>query len=138
MLVFYMTAEEVQESLTNEDLFKIAQCRAFEAKESDEIQVPENPAELSYKQLREILKKSQDLTDCIKELDPILERQNKITNAIDETFKCYREEALEKSKKVVKQAKLEMFFDKADQEFETSSIEDEQEENDEEFSSEED
>ena len=122
--------------MSNEDIFGISQSRAFEAKESDEIQIPENPAELSYKQLREILKKSQDLTDCIKELDPILERQNKITNAIDETFKCYREEALEKSKKIVKQAKIEMFFDKAGEEFETSSIEDEQEEKD--FSSEED
>ena len=52
---FDMTAEEVQESLTfddremsNEDLFEIAQCRAFEAKASDEIQIPENPLRLSY------------------------------------------------------------------------------------------
>ena len=78
------------------------------------------------------------MTDCIKELDPILERQNKIAKVIDETFKCYREEALEKSKKVVKQAKLQMFFDKAGEEFETSSIEDEEEKKDEEFSSDED
>ena len=134
-----MTAEEVQKTLSfddrersNEDLFEIAQTRAFEAKESDEIQVPENPAELSYKQLREILKKSQDLTESIKELDPIFERQSKITAVIDETLKCYREEALEKSKKVVKQTKLEIFFSKVGEEFETSSIEDEDEEDEDE------
>ena len=62
---FDMTAEEVQESLTfddremsNEDLFEIAQTRAFESGKSEKSdEIPENPAELSYKQLREILKK---------------------------------------------------------------------------------
>ena len=78
-----MTAEEVQKTLTfddremsNEDMFYVVQTRTFEADEGDKI--PENPAELSYKKLREILRKSQDLTDCIKELDPIFERQSKI------------------------------------------------------------
>ena len=83
-----MTAEEVQESLTfddremsNEDIFEIAQTRAFEAEEGEKI--PENPAELSYKQLREILKKSQDLTESIKELDPVFERQSNITKVVE-------------------------------------------------------
>ena len=83
------------------------------------------------------------LTDFIKEQDPIFERQSKVTKVINETFKCYQEEALERAKEAVKQSKLETFFTKAvqnsdpgtscqksytvDDSFETSSIEDEQE-----------
>ena len=163
---FELTAEDVQESLTfdtqdmtNEDLYEIAQPRVAEADENEEIpENPENPAELSYKQLREILRKGQDFNDFVRDLDPIVERHSKITKDFDNLLKCYKEEALEKEKKAVKQSKqskLENFFSKAvqnsnpgpsgqksstvdeDSTFETSSIEDEEEEKDEEFSSDE-
>ena len=75
--------------------------------------VPENPAELSYKQLQEILRKGQDFMDFIQDQDPIVERQSKVTSVIEESLKCYREEATEKAKKVVKQTKLDNFFTKA-------------------------
>ena len=99
----------------------------------------------------------QEFNDFIKDLDPIFERHSKITKSFDDLLKCYKEEALEKAKKGVKQqSKLETFFTKAaqnsnpgtsgqksptvdeDETFETSSIEDEEEERDEEFSSDED
>ena len=67
--------------------------------------VPENPAELSYKQLQEILRKGQDFMDFIQDQDPIVERQSKVTSVIEESLKCYREEATEKAKKVVEQTK---------------------------------
>ena len=161
---FELTAEDVQESLTfddtdmsNEDLYEIAPPPIAEANENDEIPAnPDNPGELSYKQLKEILRKGQEFNDFIKDLDPIFERHSKITKGFDDLLKCYKEEALEKAKKAVKQSKLENFFTKAvqnsnpgpsgqksstvdeDETFETSSIEDEEEEKDEEFSSDED
>ena len=50
--------------MSSEDLFEINQPRAFE----DEIleDIPENPAELSYKQLQEIFKRGQACTDFIR------------------------------------------------------------------------
>ena len=151
---FELTAEDVQESLTfddtdmsNEDLYEIAPPPIAEANENDEIPAnPDNPGELSYKQLKEILRKGQEFNDFIKDLDPIFERHSKITKSFDDLLKCYKEEALEKAKKVVKQSKqtkLETFFTKAAQNsnpgtsgqksstvdedgtFETSSFEDE-------------
>ena len=162
---FELTAEDVQESLTfddtdmsNEDLYEIAPPPRAEANENDEIPAnSDNPGELSYKQLKEILRKGQEFNDFIKDLDPIFERHSKITKSFDDLLKCYKEEALEKAKKVVKQqSKLEKFFSKAGQNsnpgtsgqksstvdedgtFETSSFEDEEEEKGEDFSSDED
>ena len=159
---FELIAEDVQENLTfdntdmsNEDLYEIAPPPRAEANENDEIPSnPDNPGELSYKQLKEILRKGQDFNDFIKDLDPIFERHSKITKSFDDLLKCYKEEALEKAKKVVKQTKMEKFFSAQnsnpgtsgqksptvdeDETFETSSIEDEEEERDEEFSSDED
>ena len=42
-------------------------------------------------------------------LDPIFERQSKIAKFIDETFKCYKKEALEKAKKLSNKQKLKFF-----------------------------
>ena len=44
-----------------------------------------------------------------KMLDPIFERQSKIAKVIDETFKCYKKEALEKAKKLSNKQKLKFF-----------------------------
>ena len=93
--------------MSNEDLFEINQPRAFEDEELEDI--PEYPDELSYKQLQEILKKGQEFTDFIRELDPIVKRKSKITKSIEEYLKCYKEEASEKSKEV-KQTKVTNFF----------------------------
>ena len=43
------------------------------------------------------------------EFDPIVKWKSKITKGIEEYLKCYKEEALEKSK-VVKQTKVTSFF----------------------------
>ena len=126
-LDFELTAEQVQESLTfdnrdleNEDLYEINQPKAFEvenqaveqAEEQDENTIPENPSELSYKQLKEIVLKGQEFTNFIKDLDPVYERQSKITKNIENSLKCYREEAKEKEKNAVKQTKIGNFFTK--------------------------
>ena len=50
--------------MSSEDLFEINQPRAFEHEELDDI--PENPAEMSYKQLQEIVKRLQASTDFIR------------------------------------------------------------------------
>ena len=50
--------------MSSEDLFEINQPRAFEHEELEDI--PENPAELSYKQLQEIVKRGQACTDFIR------------------------------------------------------------------------
>ena len=42
-------------------------------------------------------------------LDPIFERQSKIAKVIDETFTCYKKEALEKAKKLSNKQKLKFF-----------------------------
>lgn len=42
--------------------------------EKEENKIPETPAELTCKQLKEIVKKGQEFTDFIKELDPNVER----------------------------------------------------------------
>ena len=81
-------------------------------KEGQEDKIPETPAELTYKQLKEIVRKGQDFTDFIKELDPNVERQSKIIKIIDDSLRCYKEEAKEKSKNVVKQTKVYNFFTK--------------------------
>ena len=61
--------------------------------------IPENPA---------VEKNSHKyLTNFIKELVSIFESQSNITKFIGETFKSYKEKALENSKKAVKQKKLE-------------------------------
>ena len=51
------------------------------------------------KQLNEIIKTSQALSELVKNLDPITERQPKIKSGLDDLFKSYKQEALEKSKK---------------------------------------
>ena len=96
---FELTAEDVQESLTfddtdmsNEDLYEIAPPPRAEANENDEIPSnPDNPGELSYKQLKEILRKGQDFNDFIKNL---------LLKGIPRSQKT-----LEKSKALVKQKK---------------------------------
>ena len=50
--------------MSSEDLFEINQPRAFELGELEDI--PENPAEMSYKQLQEIVKRLQASTDFIR------------------------------------------------------------------------
>ena len=42
-------------------------------------------------------------------LDSIFERQSKIAKNIDETFTCYKEEALEKEKKLSNKQNLKFF-----------------------------
>ena len=90
--------------MSSEEHFEIAQSRDFEAEELEVI--PKTSVDLSYKQLEEILKKGQEFTDFIKELDPIVERKSKVTKLIDESLKCYKKEALEKFQKVVIQPKM--------------------------------
>ena len=58
------------------------------------------------------MKKGQEFTDFIKEQDPNVERQAKIIKLIDDSLECYKEEAKEKSKNVVKQTKVYNFFTK--------------------------
>ena len=113
-----LSHEEIKECLTfdqkdisNEDLYELAQPTVYEEDKNDNV-LPQNPAELSLKQLKEILKKGQDFTEFISELDPILERNSRVKNLIDDSLKCYREEAKEKSKKV-QQKKISDFFKKS-------------------------
>ena len=49
--------------MSSEDLFEINQPRAFEHEELEDI--PETPAEMSYKQLQIIVKRLQASTDFI-------------------------------------------------------------------------
>ena len=80
--------------MSSEDLFEINQPRALEDEELEDI--PENPAEMSYKQLQEIVKRLQASTDFIREFDHNVKRKSKITKSIEEFLKSYKEEALEK------------------------------------------
>jgi hypothetical protein len=50
--------------MSSENLFEINHPRALEDEELEN--VPENPAELSYKQLQEIVKRGQACTDFIR------------------------------------------------------------------------
>ena len=54
------------------------------------------------------------------EFDPIVKWKSKITKGIEEYLKCYKEEALEKSK-VVKQTKVTSFFTIVEQNVEKPS-----------------
>ena len=80
--------------------------------EKEEAKISETSAELTCKQLKEIVRKGQEFTNFIKKLDPNVERQSKIIKIIDDSLGCYREEAKEKSKNVVKQTKVYNFFTK--------------------------
>ena len=93
-------------SNVNENCSKMDICVPIKEK------IPENPAELTCKQLKEIVKKGQEFTDFIKEVDPNVDRQSKIIKIIFDSLKCYKEEAKEKSKNVVKQTKVYNFFTK--------------------------
>ena len=64
--------------------------------------------------MQEILKKGQEFSDFIRELDPIVKRKSKVTKVIQESLKCYKEEASEKSKGV-KQTKMTTFFTNVEQ-----------------------
>ena len=81
--------------MSSEDLFEINQPRALEDEELED--VPENPAELFYKQLQEIVKRLQASTDFIREFDHNVKRKSKITKSIEEFLKSYKEEALEQN-----------------------------------------
>ena len=103
---FELTAEDVQESLTfddtdmsNEDLYEIAPPPRAEANENDEIPSnPDNPGELSYKQLKEILRKGQDFYDFITNLLSI-ERHSKIAKGFGKIQStCQTKEKLAKPK----------------------------------------
>ena len=120
-LDFNLTAEEVkgclefdEKNLENEDIQEIAQSRPYEnvdeekKEEKEEEEADENLAELNMKQLNEIIKTSQALSDLVEDLDPMLERQSKIKSGLKDLFKSYKEEAKEKSKK--KQKKVTDFF----------------------------
>ena len=52
----------------------------------------------------------------------IVERQSKVTGIIEDSLKCYREEAKEKAKDAVKQTKLENFFTKTGPSFSKSKF----------------
>ncbi len=92
--------------MSSEDLFEINQPRAFEHEELEDI--PENPAEMSYKQLQEIVNGSKHLL-ISSEFDHNVKRKSKITKSIEEFLKSYKEEASEKSNGV-KQTKMTTFF----------------------------
>ena len=105
------TLEFDERKMSNEDLFEISEPKAFEPEEDlNSEAIPGSSTELSYKQLQEILKKGQEYVDFIKDLDPILERKCKVTKNIEESLRCYKEEALEKSKNMKKQSKMTNFF----------------------------
>ena len=80
--------------------------------EEEEDKIPKTNAQLTFKQLKEIVRKGQEFTDLIKELDPNVERQSKIIEIIDDCLKCYKEEAKEKSKNDAKQTNVHNFFTK--------------------------
>ena len=95
----------------NENCSKIQPDPPIKTEKEEDI-IPETPAELTCKQLKEILRKGQEFTDFIKELDPNVKRQSKIIKIIDDSLGCYKEEAKEKFKNVVKQTKVYNFFTK--------------------------
>ena len=95
----------------NENCSKIQPDPPIKTEKEEDI-IPETPAELTCKQLKEILRKGQKFTDFIKELDPNVKRQSKIIKIIDDSLGCYKEEAKEKFKNVVKQTKVYNFFTK--------------------------
>ena len=107
--------------MSSEDLFEINQPRALEDEELEYI--PENPAELFYKQLQEIVKRLQASTDFIREFDHNFKRKSKITKSIEEFLKSYKEEALEKFNGV-KQTKMTTFSTKVEQSTEKSGLSD--------------
>ena len=69
---------------SSEDLFEINQPRAFEHKELEDI--PENPAEMSYKQLQEIVKRLQVSTDFIS-LTTMLKGNLRLPRALRNSLK---------------------------------------------------
>ena len=83
-----------------EDLFEINQPRALEDEELEDI----------LKILLScLIRNCKKLLLISSEFDPIVKWKSKITKGIEEYLKCYKEEALEKSK-VVKQTKVTSFF----------------------------
>ena len=46
--------------------------------------------DISTKELSEILKKVDDISNFIKDIDPNLERRIKISQTLQSTFRCYR------------------------------------------------
>ena len=97
-------------SNVNENCSKIDRDRPINTEEEDKI--PKTNTELTSKQLKEIVRKGQEFTDFIKELDPNVERQSKIVKIIDDCLRCYKEEAKEKFKNDAKQTKVNNFFTK--------------------------
>ena len=118
-LDFELSAEQVKESLEfdekdfeDEEIHEIAQARAYkEAKEEEEEIDDKNLAVLNMKQLNEIIKISQSLSELVLDVDPDLERQSKVKSGLEDLFKTYKEEARQKSKK--RQQKVSEFFKKA-------------------------
>ena len=70
--------------MSSEDLFDINQPRAFEHEELEDI--PENPAEMSYKQLQEIVKRLQVSTDFIS-LTTMLKGNLRLPRALRNSLK---------------------------------------------------
>ena len=117
-LDFELSAEEVKESLEfdekdfeDEDIHEIAQARAFEEAKEEEENDDKNLAVLNMKQLNEIIKISQSLSELVLDVDPDLERQSQVKSGLEDLFKSYKEEARQKSKK--RQQKVSEFFKKA-------------------------
>ena len=114
-LDFELSAEEVKESLEfdekdfeDEDIHEIAQARAFEEAKEEEENDDKNLAVLNMKQLNEIIKISQSLSELVLDVDPDLERQSNVKSGLEDLFKTYKEEARQKSKK--RQQKVSEFF----------------------------
>ena len=99
-------------------MFELEQPRAYE--EEDNVEENDEPTEESTKnitqdQLGLIISKANELCDLIKELDPVIERQNKAENGNEEVMKDYKDEQRkqkEMSAKKRKQASIGDFFAK--------------------------
>ena len=69
--------------MSSEDLFEINQPRALEDEELEDI--PENPAEMSYKQLQEIVKKGPSMYRFHQSLTPLLNGNLRLPRALRNT-----------------------------------------------------
>ena len=87
-------------------------CGSISLTNGDDEEEAQNPQELSFKQLNEIINEGQKFIEFVKDIDPQIQRKSKFTVGIEQLLKPYQDEAREKSEKVIRQKKISEFFKK--------------------------
>ena len=98
-------------NLSDEDLLEIDQTRAYD-EEAEAEEVAEIPKDITSEHIGAIISKANELSDLVREVDPISARQSKFLSGMEDLIKAYKDEQKDRAAKKRKQSSIGDFFAK--------------------------